>query len=133
GGKGPVSGARPKTTARGAGKVNGLVNGRGRVNGLVNGLGRTNGLVNGVGRVNGLAPPTGRVNGLMGEQGRINGTIGGTRSVRAGRKEIRVSVPPKRVRYAAIAAATLVAILIAGFLFIPIPGPTPPIVIDGAF
>ncbi|HYT16893.1 MAG TPA: helix-hairpin-helix domain-containing protein [Thermoplasmata archaeon] len=131
--KGLVSGARPKTTTRGAGKVNGLVNGRGRVNGLVNGLGRTNGLVNGVGRVNGLVTPTGRVNGLMGEQGRINGTISGTRSVRAGRKEIRVSVPAKRVRYAAIAAATLVAILIAAFLFIPIPGPTPPIVIDGAF
>jgi len=131
--KGLVSGARPKTTTRGAGKVNGLVNGRGRVNGLVNGLGRTNGLVNGVGRVNGLVTPTGRVNGLMGEQGRVNGTIGGTRSVRAGRKEIRLSVPTKRVRYAAIAAATLFAILVAGFLFIPIPGPTPPIVIDGSF
>src|SRR5437867_5608467 len=131
--KGLVSGARPKTSTRGAGKGNGLVNGRGRVNGLVNGLGRTNGLVNGVGRVNGLVTPTGRVNGLMGEQGRINGTIGGTRSVRAGRKEIRLSVPTKRVRYAAIAAATLIAILIAGFLFIPIPGPTPRIVIDGAF
>src|SRR5207244_3409206 len=133
GSKGLVSGARPKTTTRGAGKVNGLVNGRGRVNGLVNGLGRTNGLVNGVGRVNGLVTPTGRVNGLMGEQGRVNGTIGGTRSVRAGRKEIRLSVPTKRVRYAAIAAATLFAILVAGFLFIPIPGPTPPIVIDGSF
>src|SRR5881409_3496472 len=81
--KGLVSGARPKTTTRGAGKVNGLVNGRGRVNGLVNGLGRTNGLVNGVGRVNGLVTPAGRVNGLMGEQGRVNGTITGTRSVRA--------------------------------------------------
>src|SRR5437870_3231737 len=133
GSKGLVSGARPKTSTRGAGKVNGLVNGRGRVNGLVNGLGRTNGLVNGVGRVNGLVTPTGRVNGLMGEQGRINGTITGTRSVRAGRKEIRLSVPTKRVRYAAIAAATLFAILIVGFLFIPIPGPTPPIVIDGSF
>src|SRR5213594_587926 len=133
GSKGLVSGARPKTSTRGAGKVNGLVNGRGRVNGLVNGLGRTNGLVNGVGRVNGLVTPAGRVNGLMGEQGRVNGTIGGTRSVRAGRKEIRLSVPTKRVRYAAIAAATLIAILIAGFLFIPIPGPTPRIVIDGSF
>src|SRR5256886_2403767 len=133
GSKGLVSGARPKTSTRGAGKVNGLVNGRGRVNGLVNGLGRTNGLVNGVGRVNGLVTPTGRVNGLMGEQGRVNGTIGGTRSVRAGRKEIRLSVPTKRVRYAAIAAATVFAILVAGFLFIPIPGPTPPIVIDGSF
>src|SRR2546429_740107 len=69
----------------------------------------------------------------MGEQGRVNGTIGGTRSVRAGRKEIRLSVPTKRVRYAAIAAATLFAILVAGFLFIPIPGPTPRIVIDGSF
>src|SRR2546422_864589 len=133
GSKGLVSGARPKTSTRGAGKVNGLVNGRGRVNGLVNGLGRTNGLVNGVGRVNGLVTPTGRVNGLMGEQGRVNGTISGTRSVRAGRKEIRVSSPSKRVRYAAIGAATLFAILIAGFLFIPIPGPTPPIAIDGSF
>src|SRR2546426_8463711 len=133
GSKGLVSGARPKTTTRGAGKVNGLVNGRGRVNGLVNGLGRTNGLVNGVGRVNGLVTPAGRVNGLMGEQGRVNGTITGTRSVRAGRREIRLSVPTKRVRYAAIGAATLFAILIAGFLFIPIPGPTPPIVIDGSF
>src|SRR3989449_304636 len=129
---GLVSGARPKTATRGAGKVNGLVNGRGRVNGLVNGLGRTNGLVNGVGRVNGLVTPTGRVNGLMGEQGRVNGTIG-TRSARAGRKEIRVSSPSKQVRYAAIGAATLFAILIAGFLFIPIPGPTPPIAIDGSF
>src|SRR3989449_1223117 len=133
GSKGVVSGARPKTSTRGAGKVNGLVNGRGRVNGLVNGLGRTNGLVNGVGRVNGLVTPTGRVNGLMGEQGRVNGTISGTRSVRAGRKEIRVSSPSKRVRYVAIGAATLFAILIAGFLFIPISGPTPPIAIDGSF
>jgi len=133
GSKGLVSGARPKTSTRGAGKVNGLVNGRGRVNGLVNGLGRTNGLVNGVGRVNGLVTPTGRVNGLMGEQGRINGTITRARSARAGRKEIRLSVPTKRVRYAAIAAATLFAVLIAVFLFIPIPGPTPPIVIDGSF
>src|SRR2546425_831618 len=133
GSKGLVSGARPKTSTRGAGKVNGLVNGRGRVNGLVNGLGRTNGLVNGVGRVNGLVTPTGRVNGLMGEQGRVNGTISGTRSVRAGRKEIRGSSPSKRVRYVAIGAATLFAILIAGLLFIPIPGPTPPIVIDGSF
>src|SRR5213594_4401725 len=133
GSKGLVSGARPKTSTRGAGKVNGLVNGRGRVNGLVNGLGRTNGLVNGVGRVNGLVTPTGRVNGLMGEQGRVNGTISGTRSVRAGRKEIRVSSPSKRVRYVAIGAATLFAILVAGFLFIPISGPTPPIAIDGSF
>ncbi len=133
GSKGLVSGVRPKTSIRGAGKVNGLVNGRGRVNGLVNGLGRTNGLVNGVGRVNGLVTPTGRVNGLMGEQGRINGTIGGTQSVRVGRKQIRLSIPSKRVRYAAIAAATLFAILMAGFLFIPISGPAPPIVIDGSF
>src|SRR3989449_4230718 len=133
GSKGLVSGARPKTSTRGAGKVNGLVNGRGRVNGLVNGIGRTNGLVNGVGRVNGLVTPTGRVNGLMGEQGRVNGTISGTRSVRAGRKEIRVSSPSKRVRYLAIGAATLFAILVAGFLFIPISGPTPPIAIDGSF
>src|SRR6059036_2911819 len=133
GSKGLVSGARPKTSTRGAGKVNGLVNGRGRVNGLVNGLGRTNGLVNGVGRVNGLVTPTGRVNGLMGEQGRVNGTISGMRSVRAGRKKIRVSSPSKRVRYVAIGAATLFAILVAGFLFIPISGPTPPIAIDGSF
>src|SRR2546422_3235830 len=133
GSKGLVSGARPKTSTRGAGKVNGLVNGRGRVNGLVNGLGRTNGLVNGVGRVNGLVTPTGRVNGLMGEQGRVNGTVIGTRSARAGRKEIRGSSPSKRVRYLAIGAATLFAILIAGFLFIPISGPTPPIAIDGSF
>jgi tetratricopeptide (TPR) repeat protein len=133
GSKGLVSAARPKTSTRGAGKVNGLVNGRGRVNGLVNGLGRTNGLVNGVGRVNGLVTPAGRVNGLMGEQGRVNGTMGGTRSVRAGRKEIRVSSSSKRVRYGAIAAATLFAVLIAGFLFIPISGPASPIVIDGSF
>src|SRR5438093_1193122 len=132
GSKGLVSGARPKTSTRGAGRVNGLVNGRGRVNGLVNGLGRTNGLVNGVGRVNGLVTATGRVNGLMGEQGRVNGTIG-KRSARAGRKEIRVSAPSKQVRYAAIGAATIFAILVAGFLFIPISGPTPPIGIDGSF
>src|SRR3989454_603598 len=133
GSKGLVSGARPKTSTRGAGKVNGLVNGRGRVNGLVNGLGRTNGLVNGVGRVNGLVTPTGRVNGLVGEQGRVNGTVIGTRSARAGRKEIRVSSPSKRVRYVAIGAATLFAILVAGFLFIPTSGPTPPIAVDGSF
>src|SRR5256712_11527513 len=102
GSKGLVSGARPKTMTRGAGKVNGLVNGRGRVNGLVNGLGRTNGLGNGGGRGNGLVTPTRRGNGLVGGQGRVNGTVGGTRSVRAGRKEIRLSVPTKRVRYAAI-------------------------------
>src|SRR5205823_6779488 len=64
---------------------------------------------------------------------RINGTIGGTQSVRAGRKQIRPSITSKRVRYAAIAAATLFAILVAGFLFIPTSGPTPPIVIDGSF
>src|SRR5437899_11777313 len=93
GSKGLVSGARPKTSTRGAGKVNGLVNGRGRVNGLVNGLGRTNGLVNGVGRVNGLVTPTGCVNRLMGEERRVNGTTSGARSGRAGRKEIRVSSP----------------------------------------
>src|SRR5438128_6688358 len=133
GSKGLVSGARPKTSTRGAGKVNGLVNGRGRVNGLVNGLGRTNGLVNGVGRVNGLVTPAGRVNGLMGEQGRINGTVSGPGSVWAGRKQIRLSVPSKRVRYGAIAAATLFAVLIAAVLFIPISGPAPPIVIDGSF
>src|SRR2546428_9215527 len=97
GSKGLVSGARPKTSTRGAGKVNGLVNGRGRVNGLVNGLGRTNGLVNGVGRVNGLVTPTGRVNGLMSEQGRINGTISGPRSGRGGRNGVRVSPPSKLV------------------------------------
>src|SRR5436309_274357 len=111
GSKGLVSGARPKTSTRGAGRVNGLVNGRGRVNGRGNGLGRTNGLVNGVGRVNGLVTPTGRVNGLMGEKGRVNGTIG-TRSARAGRKEIRVYAPSKRLRYAAIGAATIFAIQI---------------------
>src|SRR5438128_6937861 len=133
GSKGLVSGARPKSSIRGAGKVNGLVNGRGRVNGLVNGLGRTNGLVNGVGRVNGLVTPAGRVNGLMGEQGRINGTVSGPGSVWAGRKQIRLSVPSKRVRYGAIAAATLFAVLIAAVLFIPISGPAPPIVIDGSF
>ncbi|HEX9566952.1 MAG TPA: hypothetical protein VGA48_05075, partial [Thermoplasmata archaeon] len=133
GSKGLVSGARPKTSTRGAGKVNGLVNGRGRVNGLVNGLGRTNGLVNGVGWVNGQVTPTGRVNGLMGEQGRVNGTISGTRSARLGRKEIRISSPSKRVRYAAIGAATIFAVLIAGFLFIPISGPSPRIAIDGSF
>src|SRR5438093_12118422 len=132
GSKGLVSGARPKTATRGAGKVNGLVNGRGRVNGLVNGLGRTNGLVNGGGRVNGLVTPTGRVNGLMGEQGRVNGTTG-TRSARAGRKEIRDSAASNQVRYAAIGPGTIFAILVAGFLFIPISGPTPPIGIHRSF
>src|SRR2546427_2645167 len=38
GSKGLVSGARPKTSTRGAGKANGLVNSRGRVDGLGNGL-----------------------------------------------------------------------------------------------
>src|SRR5437667_6286940 len=77
GSKGLVSGVRPKTWIRGAGKVNGLVNGRGRVNGLVNGLGRARGRVHGVGRVNGSVTPAGRVNGLTGEQGRINWTVSG--------------------------------------------------------
>src|SRR2546422_10821055 len=63
--KGLVSGARPETTTRGAGKVNGLVNGRGLVNGLVNGLGRTNALVNSGGRVNSLVKRAGRGDGPL--------------------------------------------------------------------
>src|SRR3989454_6258932 len=86
GSKGLVSGARPKTSTRGAGRGNGLVNGRGRVNGLVNGLGCPNRLVKGVGRVHRLVTATGRVKGLMGEQGRVDGTVNGTRAGRPGRR-----------------------------------------------
>src|SRR2546429_7839256 len=88
GSKGLVSGARPKTSTRGAGKVNGLVNGRGRVEGLVHGLRRTNRLVDGVGRVHGLVTPTGRGDGLIGAPGGVNRTMR-ARAGRAGRKEIR--------------------------------------------
>lgn len=71
-----------RTTPRGAGRTNGLVNGlRGRTNGLVNGIrGRTNGLVNGTrGRTNGLVNGTrGRTNGVT------NGLVNGLHSLRSG-------------------------------------------------
>src|SRR5207245_9949454 len=89
GSKGLVSGARRKTSTRGAGKVNGLVNGRGRVNGLVNGLGRTNGLVNGVGRVNGLVTPPGRGTGWWADKGGSMGRMGGRDSVGPDGRRIR--------------------------------------------
>lgn len=143
GSRGLVSGLRPKRGVRGGGKVNGLVNGKGRVNGLVNGVGRTNGLVNGMGRVNGLVQTTGRVNGLVtargrvnglvGAQGRINGIVNGTQFVRPHMKGLRLPYPSKRIRYASIASAIVVAVIIVGLLFVPIPGPTAPISIDGAF
>jgi helix-hairpin-helix protein len=134
GSRGLVSGVRPKPPGpRGGGKVNGLINGQGRVNGLVNGVGRTNGLVNGIGRVNGLATPVGRVNGLMGPHGRINGFVNGTQFVRAGGRGLWLPYPSRRVRFAATLAGVLVAILIAGALFIPVPSPTGPITIDGSF
>jgi len=134
GGRGLVSGARPKSGARpAAGKVNGLVNGQGRVNGLVNGMGRVNGLVEPAGRVNGLVTGRGRVNGLAGPQGRINGLVNGTPFLRSGRMSVRLVGPSRRVRYAAIASGTLVAIVIAALLFVPVPGPTSPISIDGSF
>jgi len=132
GSRGLVSGVRPKSGARpAAGKVNGLVNGMGRVNGLVNGMGRVNGLVEPSGRVNGLV--RGRVNGLAGAQGRINGLVNGTQFVRSGRSSVQLVGPSRRVRYAAIASGTLVAIVIAALLFVPVPGPTSPISIDGSF
>jgi len=134
GSRGLVSVVRPKAGARPAtGKVNGLVNGMGRVNGLVNGMGRVNGLAEPAGRVNGLVNGRGRVNGLAGAQGRINGLVNGTQFVRSGRSSVRLVGPSRRVRYAAIASGTLVAIMIAALLFVPIPGPTSPISIDGSF
>lgn len=141
--RGLPSGLQPRRGKRGAGKVNGLVHGRGRVNGLVKGVGRTKGLVNGTGRVNGLAETTGRVNGLVtargrvnglvGGQGRINGIVNGTQFVRPDMKGLRLPYPTKRVRYAATASAIIVAVIIVGLLVVPIPGPTAPISIDGAF
>jgi tetratricopeptide (TPR) repeat protein len=143
GSRGLVSGLRPKRGVRGGGKVNGLVNGKGRVNGLVNGVGRTNGLVNGLGRVNGLAQTTGRVNGLVtargrvnglvGAQGRINGIVNGTQFVRPHMKGLRLPYPSKRIRYASITSAIVVAVIIVGLLVVPIPGPSAPISIDGLF
>jgi len=134
GSRGLVSGMRPKREGRGtAGKVNGLVNGMGRVNGLVNGTGRVNGLVQPAGRVNGLVTAQGRVNGLVGAQGRINGIVNGTQFVRSGRSAVRLVGPSRRVRYAAIASGSLVAIVIFALLFIPVSGPTAPIAIDGSF
>jgi len=153
GSRGLVSGLRPKHSPRGSGKVNGIVNGKGRVNGLVNGMGRTNGLVNGVGRtnglvngmgrVNGLTAPAGRVNGLVTGRGRVNGLVTGPGRVNGiitgasvGRptfRGLRLPYPSRRVRYFTIASAILVAVLIAGFLFVPPSGPSAPIVIDGSF
>jgi tetratricopeptide (TPR) repeat protein len=143
GSRGIVSGLRPRPGPRGGGKVNGLVNGQGRVNGLVNGVGRTNGIVNGLGRVNGLATPVGRVNGLvttrgrvnglMGPQGRINGFVNGTQFVHGRGRGLGLPYPSRRIRFAATLAGVLVAVLIAGALFIPIPSPAGPITIDGSF
>ncbi|TLZ68655.1 MAG: zinc ribbon domain-containing protein, partial [Methanobacteriota archaeon] len=143
GSRGLVSGLRPKHGPRGSGRVNGVVNGQGRVNGLVNGVGRTNGLVNGMGRVNGLTTPTGRVNGLVTSRGRVNGLVtdqgrvnGIVTGVSVGRptlRGLRLPYPSRRVRYFTIASGVLVAILIAGLLFVPPSGPSAPIVIDGSF
>src|SRR6267143_1648354 len=131
GSRGLVSGLRPKQGPRGPGKVNGIVNGKGRVNGLVNGVGRTNGLVNGVGRTNGLVNGRGRVNGLVTGPGRVNGIVTGTSVGRPTFRGLRLPYPSRRVRYFTIASAVLVAILIAGLLFVPPSGPSAPIVIDG--
>ncbi|TLZ91621.1 MAG: tetratricopeptide repeat protein, partial [Methanobacteriota archaeon] len=153
GSRGLVSGLRPKRGPRESGRVNGIVNGKGRVNGLVNGVGRTNGLVNGVGRtnglvngmgrVNGLTTPAGRVNGLVTGRGRVNGLVTGPGRVNGivtgasvGRpmiRGLRLPYPSRRVRYFTIASAILVAVLIAGFLFVPPTGPSAPITIDGSF
>ena len=135
GSRGLVTGKPPSRAVRNTpGKVNGLVNGVGRVNGLVNGLGRVNGLATPAGRVNGLATPRGRVNGLVAPKGRTNGFVNGTRFVRSGSGRIlRLPQPSARLRYAAILSGTLVAIVIFGLLFIPIPNPTGPITIDGSF
>src|SRR5438552_6450947 len=153
GSRGLVSGLRPKRGPRESGRVNGIVNGKGRVNGLVNGVGRTNGLVNGVGRtnglvngmgrVNGLTAPAGGVNGLVTGRGRVNGLVTGPGRVNGiitgasvGRptfRGLRLPYLSRRVRYFTIASAILVAVLIAGFLFVPPSGPSAPIVIDGSF
>jgi hypothetical protein len=143
GSRGLVSGVRPMQRPRGGGRVNGVVNGQGRVNGLVNGVGRVNGLVNGVGRVNGLATPVGRVNGLVTTrgrvnglitaQGRINGVVSGTRFARPGIRGLALPYPSRRVRYLATVSGILAAVLIAGLLFVPLPGPAAPISIDGSF
>jgi len=153
GSRGLVSGLRPKRGPRESGRVNGIVNGKGRVNGLVNGVGRTNGLVNGVGRtnglvngmgrVNGLTAPAGRVNGLVTGRGRVNGLVTGPGRVNGiitgasvGRptfRGLRLPYPSRRVRYLTIASGILVAVLIAGLLFIPPSGPSAPITIDGSF
>ncbi|HKW43846.1 MAG TPA: hypothetical protein VJP06_06630, partial [Thermoplasmata archaeon] len=135
GSRGLSSGKPPSRGVRDTlGKVNGLVNGVGRVNGLVNGLGRVNGLATSAGRVNGLATPRGRVNGLVAPQGRTNGFVNGTRFVRSGGgRTVRFPQPSARLRYGAILSGTLVAIVIFGLLFIPIPNPSGPISIDGSF
>src|SRR3989475_2486864 len=153
GSRGLVSGLRPKRGSRESGKVNGIVNRKGRVNGLVNGLGRTNGLVNGVGRtnglvngmgrvnglstaagrVNGLVTGRGRVNGLVTGPGRVNGIVAGASVGRPTFRGLRLPYPSRRVRYLTIASGILVAILIAGLLFIPPSGPSAPIAIDGSF
>ncbi len=138
GGRGLVSNLHPPFGKRGTpgkvnGLVNGMVNGTGRVNGLINGVGRINGLVNGVGRVNGLVRSSGRVNGLAAAKGRVNGLDTGTRFARSGRRIVGLPRPFRRVRSAAIAAGTLVAITIFAILFVPVPGPKAPITIDGSF
>src|SRR5437879_1818124 len=96
-------------------------------------MGRVNGLTAPAGRVNGLVTGRGRVNGLVTGPGRVNGIVTGASVGRPTFRGLRLPYPSRRVRYLTIASAILVAILIAGLLFVPSSGPSAPIVIDGAF
>src|SRR2546430_4665826 len=96
-------------------------------------MGRVNGLTTPTGRVNGLVTSRGRVNGLVTDQGRVNGIVTGVSVGRPTLRGLRLPYPSRRVRYFTIASGVLVAILIAGLLFVPPSGPSAPIVIDGSF
>jgi len=96
-------------------------------------MGRVNGLTTSAGRVNGLVTGRGRVNGLVTGPGRVNGIVTGASVGRPTFRGLRLPYPSRRVRYLTIASAILVAVLIAGFLFVPPSGPSAPIVIDGSF
>src|SRR5256886_112849 len=96
-------------------------------------MGRVNGLTTPTGRVNGLVTSRGRVNGLVTDQGRVNGIVTGVSVGRPTFRGLRLPYPSRRVRYLTIASGVLVAILIAGLLFVPPSGPSAPIVIDGSF
>jgi len=73
------------------------------------------------------------VNGLVTGPGRVNGIVTGASVGRPMIRGLRLPYPSRRVRYFTIASAILVAVLIAGFLFVPPTGPSAPITIDGSF